>query len=69
MEGFANNLTGKVINIIYYGRSTQYDVKLKNGKLLTVFEQNEEHFPQENIDYDDQVNLYFQKENVVLLEY
>ncbi len=68
-EGFANNLTGKVHNIIYYGRSTQYDVRLKNGKMLTVFEQNEEHFPQEEIDYDDQVNLYFQKENVVLLDH
>lgn len=68
MDGFSNHLTGKVHNIIYYGRSTQYDVLLRNGKKLTVFEQNEEHFPQEVIDYDDQVNLYFQKENVVLLE-
>ncbi|MFC1894479.1 ABC transporter ATP-binding protein [Candidatus Dependentiae bacterium] len=68
MEGFSNHLTGKVDNIIYYGRSTQYDVMLKNGKILNVFEQNEEHFPQEIIDYDNQVNLYFQKENVVLLE-
>ncbi len=68
-EGFSNHLTGKVMNIIYYGRSTQYDVRLKNGKLVTVFEQNEEHFPQENIDYDDEVHLYFQKENVVLLEH
>ncbi|MBD3232066.1 ATP-binding cassette domain-containing protein [Candidatus Dependentiae bacterium] len=68
MEGFSNHLIGKVHNIIYYGRSTQYDVILINGKKLTVFEQNEEHFPQEIIDYDDQVNLYFQKENVVLLE-
>ena len=68
-EGFANHLTAKVIDIIYYGRSTQYRVKLKNGQYLLVFEQNEEHFPQENIDYDDEVHLYFQKENVVLLEH
>jgi len=67
-EGFANHLTGKVVDIIYYGRSTQYRVRLKNGRLLLVFEQNEEHFPQESIDYDDSVHLYFQKENVVLLE-
>lgn len=67
-EGFANHLTGKVVDIIYYGRSTQYRVKLKNGQFLLVFEQNEEHFPQENIDYDDNVHLFFQKENVVLLE-
>ncbi|MFA6527474.1 MAG: TOBE domain-containing protein, partial [Candidatus Babeliales bacterium] len=68
-EGFSNHLTGKVVNIIYYGRTTQYHVKLRNGQLITVFEQNEEHFPQENIDYDDNVHLYFQKENIVLLEH
>ncbi len=68
-EGFANHLTGKVVDIIYYGRSTQYRLKLKNGQYLLVFEQNEEHFPQESIDYDDEVHLYFQKENVVLLEH
>lgn len=68
-DGFSNQLTGKVADIIYYGRSTQYHVKLKNGQILKVFEQNEEHFPQETIDYDDEVRLYFQKENVVLLEH
>ncbi len=68
-EGFSNHLTGKVINMIYYGRTTQYHVKLKNGQVLMVFEQNEEHFPEETIDYDDEVHLYFQKENVVLLEH
>lgn len=68
-EGFANHLTGKVVDIIYYGRSTQYRLRLKNGMYLLVFEQNEEHFPVENIDYDDEVHLYFQKENVVLLEH
>lgn len=67
-DGFSNQLTGKVVDIIYYGRSTQYRLKLKNGQYLLVFEQNEEHFPQENIDYDDEVFLLFQKENIVLLE-
>ncbi len=67
--GFSNHLEGRVVDIIYYGMSTQYYVKLRNGKALVVFEQNEEHFPQEIIDYDDQVHLYFQKENVVLLEH
>ena len=68
MTGFSNHLVGRVDNIIYYGRSTQYNVLLKNGQKVMVFEQNEEHFPQEIIDYDDKVNLYFQKENVVLLQ-
>lgn len=68
-EGFSNHLRGKVVDIIYYGRSTEYRVLASNGQLLMVFEQNEEHFPQETIDYDDIVNVYFQKENVVLLEY
>jgi spermidine/putrescine transport system ATP-binding protein len=68
IKGFSNHLIGMVSNIIYYGRSTQYEVVLENRKVIKVFEQNEEHFPQEEIDYDDKVNLYFQKENAVLLE-
>lgn len=68
MIGFSNTLQGVVQSIVYHGRSTQYNVQLKNGELVQVFEQNEEHFPQEIIDYDDSVFLYWQKENVVLLE-
>ncbi len=68
LTGFSNHLIGKVETIIYHGRSTQYGVSLPNGFIVKVFEQNEEHFPQEDIDYDDVVHLYWQKENVVLLE-
>lgn len=68
MTGFSNALSGLVESIIYHGRSTEYHIKLKNGRLLQVFEQNEEHFPQEQIDYDQEVNLYWQKENIVILE-
>ncbi|MEX0962346.1 MAG: ABC transporter ATP-binding protein [Simkaniaceae bacterium] len=67
-ENFSNRLKGVVLSIVYYGRSTQYNVLLKNGMKLQVFEQNEEHFPHENIDYDDEVYLHWQKENVVLLQ-
>jgi ABC-type Fe3+/spermidine/putrescine transport system ATPase subunit len=68
MTGFSNELQAIVQSIVYHGRSTQYNVRLKNGEVIQVFEQNEEHFPQEVIDYDDHVFLYWQKENVVLLE-
>jgi spermidine/putrescine transport system ATP-binding protein len=68
LEGFSNSLQGIVASIVYHGRSTQYNVRLSNGQIVQVFEQNEEHFPKEVIDYDDQVYLYWQKENVVLLE-
>lgn len=68
LEGFSNALQGTVASIMYHGRSTQYNVRLANGQVIQVFEQNEEHFPKEVIDYDDQVYLYWQKENVVLLE-
>jgi len=68
LEGFTNHLQGTVVDIIYSGRATRYNVELENKKILRVFEQNEEHFPHEDIDYDDKVNLYFQKENVILLE-
>jgi spermidine/putrescine transport system ATP-binding protein len=67
-EGFSNHMKGIVASIVYHGRSTQYNVRLANDFLVQVFEQNEEHFEQEVIDYDDHVYLYWQKENVVLLE-
>jgi spermidine/putrescine transport system ATP-binding protein len=68
VNGFANHIRGIVESIVYHGRSTQYNVRLSNGQLVQVFEQNEEHFPQDVIDYDNEVNLYWQKENAVVLE-
>lgn len=68
VENFSNSLKGQVQSIVYHGRSTQYNILLKNGMRIQVFEQNEEHFPQQVIDYDNEVNLYWQKENVVILE-
>lgn len=68
VPNFSNMLIATVQSIVYHGRSTQYNVVLKNGLRLQVFEQNEEHFPQQVIDYDNEVYLYWQKENVVLLE-
>jgi len=70
LSDFSNKLEGIAESIIYHGRSTQYNVRLANGALLHVFEQNEKHFvkPEDIIDYDDRVYLYWQKENAVLLE-
>lgn len=66
--GFSNHVTGFVESIVYQGRSTQYNVRLKNDYLIHVFEQNEEHFIRDVIDYGTKVYLYWQKENAVLLE-
>jgi len=68
LQGFSNTLSGIVQSIVYQGRFTQYNVRLQNGYMLQVFEQNEEHFEREVIDYDDRVYVYWQKENVVLLK-
>lgn len=68
VENFANTLTGVVSQIVYHGRSTQYNVIINNQFKLQVFEQNEEHFAQEDIDYDDEVFLYWQIKNALLLE-
>ncbi len=68
LQGFSNQLKGNVEMIVYHGRSTQYNIRLANDYLLRIFQQNAEHFPQEVIDYDDEVYLYWQKENAVLLE-
>lgn len=67
-EGFSNMVRGMVESMVYHGRSTQYNIRLKNHQLIQVFEQNEEHFPQQIIDYDNEVYVYWQKSNVVLLE-
>jgi len=67
IEGFANHIAGTVKNIVYQGSSTRYLIEA-GDYVIHVFEQNEEHFPTEVIDYDDTVNLYWQKENVVILE-
>ncbi len=68
LSGFANHMRGTIRTIMYHGSSTRYNVQVAGGTIVRVFEQNEEHFPQEVIDYDDEVNLYWQKENVVILE-
>lgn len=68
VEGFANRMYGTVEAIVYHGRSTQYNVRLSDDQLIHVFEQNEEHFSKEAIDYNDSVMLYWQRENAVLLE-
>lgn len=68
VAGFSNHVKGVVQAIVYHGRSTQYNVLLRNEHIVSVFEQNEEHFAKEVIDYGDEVHLYWQKENAVLLE-
>lgn len=68
LQNFTNELAGVVESIVYHGRSTQYNVRLANEQSVQVFAQNEEHFPREVIDYDDKVYLYWQKENVVVLQ-
>jgi len=66
--GFSNVIKGTVQSIVYHGRSTHYNVIIESGMKLQAFEQNEEHFPQQVIDYDNEVYLHWQKENVVILE-
>ena len=68
LQGFNNKVEGEVASVIYHGRSTLYNVTLLNNDVVQVFEQNREHFPNEIIKSGDKVNLYWQKNNVVLLE-
>lgn len=67
LAGFSNTVQGIVTSIMYQGQSTHYNVRI-GDKALQVFEQNEEHFAKDAIDYDDTVYLQWQKENAVLLE-
>ena len=67
VPNFSNHLEGVIDAIVYHGHSTQYNVLVK-GMKIQVFDQNEVHFFQDEIDYDDHVHLYFQKSNLVLLQ-
>ena len=64
---FSNSLQGIVSSIIYTGRSTFYEILVGTNK-IQVFKQNNKHLEEENIDYDDHVYLYWQKENTLALE-
>lgn len=64
---YSNHLTGTVASIIYTGRSTFYEVLVGNTK-IKVFEQNDKHIEKDEIDYEDTVHLYWQKENTLALE-
>jgi len=66
-KDFSNHLYGTVDSIIYHGRATEYLVEV-NGRIIDVFEQNEEHFARDTIAEGDKVHLYWQKYNAVLLE-
>lgn len=68
LKGFDNKMQGTVTSIIYHGLSTIYNVKLANDEIAQVFEQNEEHIAPEIIKIGDTVNLFWKKENVVLLD-
>lgn len=68
LTSFENTLTGTVKNIMYQGQSTIFDIQVSGDQTIKVFKQNEDHIPEETISYDDLVNLYFSKEDVVLLE-
>lgn len=67
-ENFSNMIEGIVKDIVYNGRSTLYYVEVNKKITLQVFEQNEDHFVGDEIDYEDPVFLYWQKGNVTVLE-
>ncbi len=68
LANFSNNFKGIVTSIVYEGMSTKYYVRLETGRKIIVFEQNEHHFIRDEINYDDEVYISWQKENVVLME-
>ncbi|MGA9530946.1 MAG: ABC transporter ATP-binding protein [Candidatus Babeliales bacterium] len=67
LDHYDNVMEGAVVSIIYFGRSTQYNVVVNGGKIFQIFEQNEKHFIKDSIDYDDVVYLHWQKDTIVLL--
>lgn len=68
VKDFDNNLKGTVTSKIYQGRSNLFNVQVSPSLVVQVFQQNDQHFPKEVINSGDTVNLYWQKNNVVLLK-
>jgi spermidine/putrescine transport system ATP-binding protein len=67
-HNFDNSVMGIVIAIIYHGRSTEYNVRLKTGQLIQIFEQNDQHLAVGDlIDYDDQVYVYWHSNAATLM--
>lgn len=67
-QNLSNFLAGEVKSLIYSGRSTVYNVRVSPTKIVQVFEQNDQKLLRESIEYDDKVNLYWHKNNAVILE-
>lgn len=65
---YENLLEGTIQAIVYYGRSTQYTIELENKMKIQVFEQNDEHFVDDDLNYDDKVYLGWHAKSSVLLE-
>ncbi len=63
-----NVLRGVVWELGYLGRSSTYQVKLANGKLVTVLAQNERRTSEWSIDWSDEVYLSWQADAAVLLQ-
>jgi len=68
LNGYDNKLSGEVISNIYQGRSTLYTVRLSNGLTIQVFDQIKDHYLEQNINNGDLVNLYWNKDNITLLQ-
>lgn len=62
-----NVLRGVVWELGYLGKSSTYQVKLQNGKLVTVLAQNERRTSQWAIDWSDEVYLSWQADAGVIL--
>jgi putrescine transport system ATP-binding protein len=64
----ANCLSGAVWELGYLGNRSTYQIKTRNGKLVTVFWQNERRTAQAAIDWGDEVHLSWDADAAVLLQ-
>lgn len=68
LTGFDNKLSGIITSSIYQGRSTIYNIRLPNKETIQVFHQNVENTENEVMHISEEVNLYWQKNNFILLQ-
>jgi len=64
----ANRLRGTVWELGYLGNRSTYQIKTTNGKLVTVFSQNERRTSEWSIDWGDEVYVSWGPDAAVLLQ-
>lgn len=67
-DGIVPQLQGRVENMVYYGHSTLYHIRVAQGHVIKVFMQNEHHIAEEIVNYYDEVCVFWHETSGVVFD-